>query len=419
MSDAIYFGVDPATWYTSNLLDAAFGTSFSSPAGITVPTATGSSAQTYADVNAQLSALNGFYQQAYDVSAQADQLATGNPDSVFYQQAAASSNPGAAAIDYFDTNNSSGQVPNSTFNFDVTRIAQAQTNMGAALDPNAAAAINPGDNQFTLTAGTDTYNLAVTVNPGDTNQTALESLAQAINDATSGVQASVVSGANGAIQLQLQGQTGSANAFSLSDTSGNAVAGTGAANTTQTAASASYTMNGAPYTQDNNAVFLLNGHLQVDLTGPGQSTVTVGPDTSGVVTAASSLIDAMNGLTSYLTSDQLLKSDLASQWNGLVADAASSLSQYGVSLDANSQLSLDTTALTSALQSNPFAVQEALGGINSLATNLAAFVGAITSSPGASLLESPPSSGYEAAYLRSFSSAPSFRIGPSTFFRSV
>ncbi|MHB8068184.1 MAG: flagellar filament capping protein FliD [Desulfobaccales bacterium] len=419
MSDSIYFGVDPATWYTSGLLNATFGTNFSPPSGITNPIATDSSAQTYANVGEQFNALNGLYQQAYNMNTQADQLSTGNPASVFYQQAAASSNPNAAAINYFDTNNSAGEVPNSTFNFDVTQIAQAQTNMGGALDPNAAAAINTGANQFTLTAGTNTYDLAVTVNPGDTNQTALAAMAQAINDANSGVQASVVSGANGAIQLQLQGQTGSINAFSVSDVSGNAVSGSGAANTTQNATSASYTMNGASYTQDNNAVFLLNGHLQVDLTGPGQSTVTVGPDTQGVVNAANSLIDAMNGLTSYLSSNQYLKSDLTSKWSGLVGDAANSLSQYGVSLDANSQLSLDTTALANALQSNPTGVQEALGGINGLATNLAAFVSGITSSPGAALLQSPPSSGYGAAYLRSFTSAPSFRIGDSPFFRSV
>lgn len=419
MSDSIYFGVDPATWYTSSLLNAAYATNFSPPAGIAGPAATTSSSQTYANVDEQFNALNGLYQQAYNVKTQAGQLSTGNPDSVFYQQAAASSNPNAAAIDYFDTNNSAGEVPNSAFDFDVAQIAQAQTNMGSALDPIAGAAINPGVNQFTLTVGTDTYNLAVTVNPGDTNQTALEAMTQAINAADSGVQASVVSGANGAIQLQLQGQTGSSNAFSLSDVSGNAVAAAGAANTTQNAASASYTMNGASYTQENNAVFLLNGHLQVDLTAPGQSTVTVGPDTPGVVNAASSMIDALNGLTSYLASDQFLKSDLASQWHGLVADVAGSLSQYGVSLDANSQLSLDTAALTDSLQNNATAVQEALGGINGLAADLASFVSGITSSPGAALLQSPPSSGYGAAYLRSLSSAPSFRIGSSTFYRSV
>ncbi len=419
MSDSFFYGVDPPTWYASSLLNAAFGTNFSLPAGINGPVATDASAQVYTDVNDQLSALNGFYQQAYNVSTQADQLATGNPDSVFYQQAATSSNPNAAAIGYFDTNNSAGEVPNSTFNFDVTQIAQAQTNMGTALDPNATAAISTGTNQFNLTVGTNTYNLAVTVNPGDNNQTALDAMAQAINAANSGVQASVVSGANGTIQLQLQGETGSGNAFSVSDVSGNAVAGSGAANTTQTATSASYTMNGASYTQDNNAVFLLNGHLQVNLTGPGQSTITVGPDSQGVVNATNSLVDAMNGLTSYLASNQYLKSDLASQWTEMVADAANSLSQYGVSLGANSQLSLDTTALTNALQSDAAGVQEALGGINGLATTLASFVSGITSSPGASLLASPPSSGYEAAYLRSFSSAPAFRIGDSTFFRSV
>ena len=416
-ANSFFNGISPSLYYSSILYNGVFGAKISPAAGLPQTELTTAS-QTVTKAGAEVEALNGLYNRQYDILAKADALSTANSSSVFYQKTAESSDAGVVDVSYFNEDNYSGQVPDSNFEFDVTSTARSEINMGQALAADANSAINAGTNQFTLTVnGTDNYNISFEVGAGDNNQTALESMVQAVNDADSGVTASVEDAGNGNIQIKLTGQTGAEGAFSLANVSGNALSATGLDQVgaeTQSAQNAVFTVNGASYDQANNAVLLMNGKLAVEVTGAGQSTITVEPDAEAVVEAVDSLVSAMNDLTSYLASNQYISGQLGEQWQTVV-NTAGSLTGLGFDVSDNGQLSLEAAAFTNALLEDWEAAREAIGGIGGLTSDIKAFSHRVTNSPGASLLMSPTKSWYVSMTLRSMTSAPSFRRGSSTF----
>jgi hypothetical protein len=217
---------------------------------------------------------------------------------------------------------------------------------------------------------------------------------------------------NGAIHLDLYGQTGEDQAFSLADTSGNAVSASGINNSIQTAQDAKFLMNGTAYIQPDNAVSLMDGHLQVNLTGTGTAAVTTGPQTA--VDLVQSLTETMNSFGSYVRDNPYLISDLSSAWSDLVDQEAGILSKYGLEAGSRGQVGLDTLKFTTELQKGAAAAAEAVSG---LAYRVKNFVKGLTSYPAATLLASPPTSGSGAAYFRSTASAPWYNSGTGGFWR--
>jgi flagellar hook-associated protein 2 len=417
MSTSAFFqGVSPNLWFSSTLFNQVFGTRFSPADGLPAnlaPASWAGSANT-----GQLAALNGLYERQYDLLSKAEKLSAENRDSVFYQKSAASSDTGVAEVSSFSGNDYEGETPNQSFALNVTSLAREQINQGTILNPTSASAVNVGTNTFTLTAGGTIYNLSVQVISADTNQTVLERMAAAINQADTGVTASVLAGTGG-VRIELTGETGSAGAFSLTNTAGNAVTASGANTTTQTAANAVFTVDGTPYSQANNQVFLLSGKLELELKAAGTATVTVGEDTSAMASAISDFLDAANEYSSYLASNSFLAPSLASSWASITQRIASDLDGYGVTRGSLNQLSLNTTTLNSALAQDVSAVMAALGGPDGVVQQVKALAERVIGSPGARLLASPPTSGLGAQYLRSLTSAPRFRIGQSLFWQVV
>ncbi|MBF0529223.1 MAG: hypothetical protein HQK55_08130 [Deltaproteobacteria bacterium] len=427
LSTSFFNGVSPLQWYTSSLLNQFFGTNFSPTEGITGPIAASYSGYaganqpsvSYAGSNqGQTDALSGLYKRQYDLIGKADQLSNTNSDSVLYRQSAVSGNSGVAKINYFDGNNYYGDVPDSTFNFNVTQIATGKAVQSNLLSPTAAAFTSGGTKAFTLTVGQapnqTNYNIQFNVTLGENNNVVLNRMAQAINDAKSSVTASVTNGSAG-IRLRLEGQTGTVNDFSLTDGSGTPVAAIGLSNTVQSAQNAIFTMNNADYNQPNNGVVLQNGRLLASVTGPGATTISVGPDTSSMLDSINKLVDSSNEFSSYLAANQYLNENLNQEWSGILSNAASKLADYGLILGPNNQLSLNSRTMTQALNNNLAGVREALGGYQGLVSDINSFAGRITSSPGASLLAFQPDYGYGHLYLRSGTSAPTFRVGSSQY----
>jgi len=361
------------------------------------------------DAAGQLDALNNLYARAYQMMSFADQLSGTEGRVNFSQPPTRSSDTDVANITYFDRTHYPVQTPAARFQFKVQQIAQNQINQGGALDAAAASAVNTGANTFTLTVGGTGYNLAVTINASDTNATALSKIAQAIDGANSGVTAAVVQG-NGTVQLQLSGQTGAAQTFSLGDLSGNAVSATGVNNSTQAAADAEFLMNGTTTIQAGNAVTLLDGHLQVNLTGAGTATVTTGPQVA--VDLTQSLAVSMNSFGSLLAGNPYLTPALSSAWSDLVQQEAGILSSYGLEAGSQGQVGLDTVKFTQALQKDLAGTAQAIGGLSS---RLQKFVQGLTSYPAGELVSSSPTSGYQAAYTSSSASAPWWQGGAGGF----
>jgi flagellar hook-associated protein 2 len=361
------------------------------------------------DAAAQLDALNGLYARAYQMMSLADQL-SGVPGQVnFSQSPTQSSDRDVVNIAYFDKSHYPVQVPESQFQFQVQQLAQNQLNQGSSLNAADAAAVNTGANTFTLAVGGTAYNLEVTINASDTNATALSKIAQAIDAANTGVTSAIVRGDN-TIQLNLSGQSGEAQAFSLADLSGNAVSATGINNSTQTAADAKFLMNGTVSIQADNAVSLLDGHLQVNLTGLGAAAVTTGPQVA--VDLTQSLTGSMNSFGAYLAGNPYLTPALSSAWSGLVQQEVGILSNYGLERGSQGQVGLDTLKFTEALQQNTAGTATAIGG---LASRLQKFVQGLTSFSAGSLVSSSPTASAHTVYFSSTAYLPWWQGGIGGF----
>jgi hypothetical protein len=392
-STAVFADMSLGWWKASTLYSRVFGTPVTPSTGLAGIATLYAQSTTRAHVSSHLQELSNLYGKAYQVLARADALSNSDINSLFNRQSASSSNPAAANITYFNPDNSAGAVPDSTFQFDITQEAAKQINNGTALNPGVLS-LAAGAKNFTLRMGAVQYDLSITVNAADTNRDVLAAMAAVIKAANSGVTATVQSNSNGTIQLRLEGQTGSGSAFSLIDTSGSAVTTTGANQTTQFAANASFTLNGASHSQSNNDIFLLGGNLQVKLASPGKATVTVGPDQASLTSSVSALAGAMNDLNSYLHTTPSLRPSLSRDWGSMLAQTAGKLSYYGISPRGGGQVSFNSSKFSEALQKNSAAVRQAMAGEKGLIPALQTFTSQIISSPGASLLQASPFNTY-------------------------
>jgi len=363
------------------------------------------------DVPGQLEALNGLYARAYRMLSFADQLSGTAGRANFSQRPTRSSEVDVVNIGYFDKTHYLSRTAEDRFIFRVQQIARNQVNQGVALYPGDGSVIGTGSNTFLLSVGGTGYTLSVTVNSGDTNATALAKIALAVASANAGVSTAIVREAD-TIRLNLYGQTGEENAFSLSDLSGNAVSASGINTSTQTAADAKFLMNGTTYIQAGNEVSLQDGHLKVNLTGPGTATVTTGPQ--AVVDLVQSLTAAMSSFGAYLARNRYLHPGLSPAWSQMVGQEAGVLSRYGLEAGLKGQVGLDTLKFTGALQQDTAQAAAAMGG---LAARVRDFVRNLTSYPAAALLASSASSGYGSAYGRSAKSASWRPAGAGSFWR--
>jgi flagellar hook-associated protein 2 len=351
------------------------------------------------DVPGQLEALNGLYARAYRMLSFAHQLSGAAGRANFSQPPTRSSDVDVVNIVYFDKTHYLSRTAEDRFIFLVQQIARNQVNQGVALYPGDGSVIGTGSNTFLLDVGGTGYTLSVTVNPGDTNATALAKIALAIAAANTGVSTALVP-AGDTIRLDLYGRTGEENAFSLSDLSGNAVSASGINTSTQSAADAKFLLNGTTYIQPGNEVSLQDGHLKVNLTGPGTATVITGPQ--AVVDLVQSLTTAMSSFGSYLARNRYLNPGISPAWSKMVGQEAGILSRYGLEGGLQGQVGLDTLKFTSALEQN---TAQAAAAVGTLAARVRDFVWNLTSYPAAALLASSVGSGYGSAYGRSAASA--------------
>lgn len=324
-----------------------------------------------------LTGLQNYGRQLYEA---ANPLTLSNANNVFTRRTATSSAPDVLTAK---------ALPNATttsYNITITQLAAAQQNLGTALTSTGATAVTPGTNTFTLTVGGTTYNLSVSILSTDTNQTALQKIADAINAAKAGVTATVVNDTNARTsRLQITAdKTGTNYAFSLADVTGNAVTATGANTVNVAAANAQYTVSGVSYTSQSNTILLDQGRLTVNLlkTSTAAVTLTVTPDTQAITGAVNNLVNAYNSLVSFTNMNAGLLSPRISQ--GLTRAfnlKAPEFNTLGITANANGTLTVDQTKLTTAVTNNLESVKSAFGGANGFAVNLGLLGQEITTSP--------------------------------------
>jgi flagellar hook-associated protein 2 len=274
-----------------------------------------------------------------------------------------------------------------TYNLSNIELAQAQS----LISPGSASASSSlGAGTIAIRVGSGA---AVTVNIAS-GQDNLTGIANAIDQADAGVQATVIYDGS-SYHLLLTGQTtGAAGAFTVTGSGGLASfsysPGSSPGNSSgltelQAASDASFSLNGIPITSDSNTVSGVVPGLTLNLTATGSATVTVTHDVSALGQAADGLVSALNNAlqtinqySSYSTTNgpgpllgdiglQVLRDSLLNAISSPASGAAAgtpynSLGAVGFTINKDGSVSLDDQTFQSAAQSNYGGVAGLLGG---------------------------------------------------------
>ncbi len=272
----------------------------------------------------------------------------------------------------------------------VSRLAAAQATRTA--DGHAFASRTATTFTGTLTLSVGTQNSDGSVSDANaatldfTQATNLDDVAKAINGASKGVSATVITDADGKAYLSLKGQQGAANAFTVSTNgdpslAGLAVGPNATGTTTTTAATdAALTVDGIAVTRPSNTISDLVDGVKLQLTGTSTSAVqlTSTSPTAALSQAVSNFVDTynqvlstVNGLTDPKTG--ALKSDPAAQallrslhaltsrtlltGSAVEQGGPTSLSELGVATQRDGTLTLNAATLTRALGKFPRSVE--------------------------------------------------------------
>ncbi|KKC25097.1 flagellar filament capping protein FliD [Sphingomonas sp. SRS2] len=264
----------------------------------------------------------------------------------------------------------------------VGQLATAQTLTAA---PLASAATAVGEGTMTLTVGSQTKTITI-----DASNNSLAGLAKAIKDSGLGVTASTVTDSTGT-RLVIKGSTGTANAFSLTQATGDpAGLGRFAFDPTtydpdnitgmtrqQEAQNAELIVDGVAVSKATNSFSDVIEGVKIDLVSasPG-TTISIGSSqpVDAIKTAVSDFVAAFNEMKSTLATmtgtEGSLRSDsgirsLVQRLGALTSTkltfatdgSPTTLAEIGVSTNRDGTLSLDAAKLSSVMISNPDAVE--------------------------------------------------------------
>lgn len=291
-------------------------------------------------------------------------------------------------------------TPLGSYALQVDQLAQAQT-LSTAAQTSSLTPLGSGATtlQFGFANGSSQ---SVKVAAGDNT---LSGIASAINAANIGISAKVVSGQNG-YQLTLTGQSGAANAFTVT-ASGNAAVGSllgtggaGTASLTSTAQDARGTLNGVGFSASTNQVATATSGLTLQLAATGSTTLKVASTVSSATTAVERFVDAYNAVQQGLGtlaagSGNATLTLLQDKLTATLGQSGGTLASIGISQQSDGTLALDRSKFAAALTSNAAQVAS-LFADNGIADRVATLSsGALSAS---SLLQSA-ASGLDSASL--------------------
>lgn len=273
----------------------------------------------------------------------------------FIAQTVTSSAPSVA------TASAKGVLPGA-HNVEVTQLAQAQTLVTSTpLSPSASIGNGSATMEFKFANGT--RSIALTA-----NENSLAEISQAINRARIGVSASILTTQAGS-KLQLTGNTGAMNSFSVSTTGNNtelmrllnSAAGGGL---TQNAAAqdALGFMDNVAFSSSSNAVFTNTPGLALNLKALGSTVLTVSP-TFVNVNGVQSFVNAYNHLLSVLRQFESGESEhdwprttLQTGLETTFSQSQTDLAWIGITRNQSGSLTFDRAIYLTALTGNPDAV---------------------------------------------------------------
>jgi flagellar hook-associated protein 2 len=299
---------------------------------------------------------------------------------------------------------SGAKVANLSSSITVSALASAQGARSAAV-ADRTATIATG--KLTLTLGTATYNTAGSAMTGFTAGTAtpvsidvtdgsLDGIAAAINNAKSGVTASVITDQDGKAVLSLKGTTGSAQAFTLqADDAASPLSqfnvGVNTGTLTGTAANAQLTVDGVTIQRSSNTISdLVPGvKLQLNSVSTAAVSLTSTRPTSALSQAVADFVETYNQVyssTKEVTNavDGDLKTDTAAKTmlrslqalttkpltSSSTPGAPTSLAQLGIGTTRDGTLTVNTETLNRMLAAYPDEVEAMFATTSSNAMGL-------------------------------------------------
>ena len=314
-----------------------------------------------------------------------------NTPSAFNTLAAASSDPTA-----FTATADSAAVLGS-YTVDIGNLATGQQLVSSPFTGGSSATVGTGTLQISL--GGTNFNVTV----ASSNDT-VAGIAAAINSAAGnpGVQASVVTGSDGAHLVLTSSLTGAANTIQVKETDGGtalsqiAYSSSSPGNYRQQtqAKDASFSISGVAFTSASNTVTGALGGVTLDLLAPttSQSTLSVSTDTSTVETNVNAFVTAYNALQGSFSSlgsfnpttnaagpmlgDALLsgvQNQVRSALYRIVDTGSStynSLASVGITTNSDGTLSVNQGTLSAAVTSNFSAVSQLFSGTGGVASSL-------------------------------------------------
>jgi flagellar hook-associated protein 2 len=254
----------------------------------------------------------------------------------------------------------------------VTSLATAGAVYTNDLAGGASASILPSG-EIDLQIGGATP-VPITITPGS-NDT-LTTLASYINGQNLGVDASVVTDANGSRLALVSQNTGTPGALAITGNNTNLTFNTPSGGT-----NAELTIDGIPYASTSNTITGAIPGVTLNLTTESSGTpvqVSVGPDSAQATTAINNFVAAYNQVVGDINQEFAFNTSTNSQGplagdslveqlqSSILNDAAFSVSgnggdvnlaSIGVNTNNDGTLTVDSTQLNSALASNPAAVQ--------------------------------------------------------------
>jgi flagellar hook-associated protein 2 len=341
-------------------------------------------------VTAQISAV-GTLQSA--LSTFQSSLSALDTPSAFGSETASSTDPTAF------TATAGADATLGSYSVSVTQLAQAQQLVSSAFAAGSSATVGTGTLQLSL--GGTSFNVTI-----DDSDNTIAGIAGAINSATGnpGIEASVVTGTDGAHLVLTSSLTGAANTIQVTETDGGGslaalTYGTGnTGNYTEPAGSvpqdAEFSIAGIPYTSASNTVTDALSGVTLSLAGTTTSpaTLAVATNTTGIenniqafVTAYNAMQQSLASLGSYdsttstaapLMGNPLLlgiQNELQSALYSIVDTGSSSynsLASIGITTNSDGTLSLNQTTLSAALSSDYSAVSQLFSGTSGVATSL-------------------------------------------------
>ena len=268
--------------------------------------------------------------------------------------------------------NSSGQK----LSVNVSQVAKAQMNQSTGVNAKAKASSGLNFSIRSKNASGGSSNAFVRVdarrkNGGlKTNQEMLEEAASQINQAKSGVQASVVE-KDGQVSLQMTGkQTGEGNTFQVNGDTGFAK---GLSKTAQEAQNAKYTVteNGASrsYISSTNEISLDMGRIQATLKKEGTAEIGPQTDKERMISGVEDLVNNYNKTVEFLKSNSNMGSEINRQLRNMTRSLGSeqSLEMAGIKANKDGTLSFDRDKLTKNLEKDPDLVRDVISGRNGIA----------------------------------------------------